>query len=50
MLGEEEGLFEDLTGRSSGRRSNRCGQAAVSGSGGDLISNESEFLYKRNPK
>jgi hypothetical protein len=46
MFGEEEGLFGDLTGHSLGWRSNRCGQAARSGSGGDLSSGESEFLCK----
>jgi hypothetical protein len=44
MLGEEEGLSGDLIGCSSGRRSDRCGQVARSGSGGDLSSNE--FLCK----
>jgi hypothetical protein len=45
---EEEGLFEDLTGHSSGRWSDRCSQAARSG--GNFSSGESEFLCKRNPK
>jgi hypothetical protein len=48
---EEEGLFEDLTGHSSGRWSDRCSQAARSGGGGgNFSSGESEFLCKRNPK
>jgi hypothetical protein len=38
MLGEEEGLYGDLIGRSSGRRSDGCGRAARSGSGGGLNS------------
>jgi hypothetical protein len=46
MLGEEEELFEDLTGHSSERRSDRYGRAARSGSGGDLSSDESEFLHR----
>jgi hypothetical protein len=50
MLGEEDGLFGDLTGRSSGWRSNRCGRAARSGSGSDLSSGESEFIRKINVK
>jgi hypothetical protein len=50
MLGEEDGLSGDLTDRSSGRRSDECGQAARSGGGGDLSSGESEFLCKRNSK
>jgi hypothetical protein len=50
MLGEEEELFEDLTSHSSERRSDRYGRAARSGSGGDLSSDESEFLHKRNSK
>jgi hypothetical protein len=50
MLGEEERLYGDLIGRSSGRRSDGCGRAARSGSGGGLNSSESEFLRKRNPK
>jgi hypothetical protein len=49
ILGEEEGLFGDLTGRSSGRWSDECG-LAVSGSSGDFRSGKSEFLCKRNPK
>jgi hypothetical protein len=50
MLGKEEGLFRNLVGCSSGRRSDECGQAARSGSSDDLSSGESEFLCKRNPK
>jgi hypothetical protein len=50
MLGEEEGLSRDLTGRSSGRRSDGCGWEARSGGGSNLSSGESEFLHKRNPK
>jgi hypothetical protein len=50
MLGEEEGLFGDLTGRSSGRRSDGCDRAMMSGSGDDLSSGESELLHKRNQK
>jgi hypothetical protein len=50
MLGEEDGLSEDLTGRSSGWRSDECGRATRSGDGGDLSSSESEFLCKRNSK
>jgi hypothetical protein len=48
MLGEEEGLSGHLIGHSSGWWSDRCGQAARSGSGGDLSSSKSEFLHKRN--
>jgi hypothetical protein len=36
VLGEEDGLFEDLIGRSSGRRSDECGQVVRSGRGSDL--------------
>jgi hypothetical protein len=43
MLGEEEGLFRDLTSHSSGRWSDRCSQVVRSGGGGDL-SWKSEFL------
>jgi hypothetical protein len=50
MFGEEKVLFGDLTDRSSGRRSDICGRAVRSGSGGDLSSGESEFLCKRNLK
>jgi hypothetical protein len=50
MLREEKWLSGDLTGRSSGRRSDGCGQAVRSGGGGDFSSGESEFLSKRNPK
>jgi hypothetical protein len=50
MFGEEEGFFRDLTGRNSGRRTSGCGQAVRSGSGGELSSDESEFLRKRTPK
>jgi hypothetical protein len=50
MLGEEEGLFENLTGRSSGRQSDECGRAVRCGSGVDLSSDESGFLRKRNQK
>jgi hypothetical protein len=44
MLGAEERLSRDLTGRSSGWRSDRCGQAARSGGGGYLSSDKSKFL------
>jgi hypothetical protein len=47
---EEERLSGDLTSHSSGRQNDICGQAARSGSGGDLSSDESKFLHKRNPK
>jgi hypothetical protein len=50
MLGEEEGLSGDLTGCSSGWRSDGCGRAVRSGGSGDLSSGESEFWRKRNPK
>jgi hypothetical protein len=50
MLGEEEGLSEDLTGRSSGQRSDGCGRTVRSGGGDDLSSDESEFLHKRNSR
>jgi hypothetical protein len=50
MLRKDEGLFEDLTGHSSRRRSDGCGQAARSGGSDDLSSGESEFLCKRNLK
>jgi hypothetical protein len=50
MLGEEERLSGDLTSCSSGRRSDGCGRAARSGGSGDLSSDESEFLCKRNLK
>jgi hypothetical protein len=50
MLGEEEGLFRDLTGRSSGWRSDGFDRAVSSGSSSDLSSDEREFLRKRNPK
>jgi hypothetical protein len=50
MLGKEEGLYEDLTGHSSGRRSNGCGRAVRSGGGNDLSSSKNEFLFKRTPK
>jgi hypothetical protein len=50
MLDKEEGLSGDLTGCSSGRRSDGCSGAARSGGGGDLSSGEREFLRKRNPK
>jgi hypothetical protein len=50
MLGEEEGLSENLTNYSSGRRSDECGRVARSGGGSNLSSGESEFLRKRNSK
>jgi hypothetical protein len=50
MLGKEQGLSKDFTGRTSGRRRDGCSQAAMSGSGGDLSSGKSKFLRKRNPK
>jgi hypothetical protein len=50
MLGEEEGLFRDLTGHSLGLWSDGCDLAVRSGSSDDLSSGESEFLSKRNPK
>jgi hypothetical protein len=46
----EEGLSRDLTDHSSGRRSDGCGRVARSVGGGDLSSDESEFLHKRNSK
>jgi hypothetical protein len=49
-LGEEEGLFGDLTGRSSGRWSDGCSLAVRRGSSGDLSYDESKFLCKRNTK
>jgi hypothetical protein len=48
MFGEEEGLFGDLASCSSGCWNNGCSQVAKGGSGGDLSSNESEFLRKRS--
>jgi hypothetical protein len=50
MLGKEEGLFRDLTSRSSGQRSDGFDRAASSGSSSDMSSDESEFLHNRNPK
>jgi hypothetical protein len=50
MLGEEDGLFDDLTSHSSGRQSDGCDRATSSGSSGDLSFSKSEFLHKRNPK
>jgi hypothetical protein len=49
MLGEKEGLFEDLTGRSS-KWSDKCSRAARSGGRDDLSSSESEFSCKKNLK
>jgi hypothetical protein len=48
MLGEEEGLFGDLTDCSLGQRSDGCNRAARSDCSGDLSSGESEFLHKIN--
>jgi hypothetical protein len=48
MIGEEDGLFGDLTSCSSGRQSDDCGWAVRSGSDGDLSSCENESLRKRN--
>jgi hypothetical protein len=48
-LRRKRGL-QRLTDHSSGRWSDGCGQAARSGSGGDLSSGESKFLRKRNEK
>jgi hypothetical protein len=42
MLDKEEGLSGDLTGCSSGRRSDGCSGAARSGGGDDLSSGERE--------
>jgi hypothetical protein len=50
MLGEEEGLSGDLTGRSSGWWSDGCSRAVRSGDGSNLSFSESEFLCKRNLK
>jgi hypothetical protein len=50
MLGEEEGLSENLTNYSSGRRSDECARVVRSGGGSNLSSGESEFLRKRNSK
>jgi hypothetical protein len=50
MLGEENGFSGDLTGRSSRQQSDGCARAVRSGSGGNLSSDESEFLRKRNLK
>jgi hypothetical protein len=50
MLEEEEGLYGDLTDRSPGRQSSRCGRTTRSGDSGNLSSSESEFLRKRNLK
>jgi hypothetical protein len=50
MLGEEEGLFEHLTGHSLERQSDGFNRVANSGSSSDLSSDKSEFLYNRNPK
>jgi hypothetical protein len=50
MFEEEEELSKDLTSRSLGRRSDGCGRAARSDSGGDLNSGECEFLCKKNTK
>jgi hypothetical protein len=49
ILGKEEGLSGDLTGHSLAVM-HEYGRAARSGSGGDLSSDKSEFLRKRNPK
>jgi hypothetical protein len=46
MIGEEDGLFGDLT--SCRRQSDDCGWAVRSGSDGDLSSCENESLRKRN--
>jgi hypothetical protein len=50
MLGEEEGFFGDLIGRTSRRHSDGCGRTTRSGGGGNMSSGESEFLRKRNLK
>jgi hypothetical protein len=47
---KEEGLSRDLIGHSSGWWSDGCGRAMRSGGGGELSSDEYEFLRKRNPK
>jgi hypothetical protein len=49
MIGLEEGLSEDLTGRSSGWRSHGCGRVAMIGGGGNISFGKSEFLCKRTP-
>jgi hypothetical protein len=50
MLGEEEGLSGDLTIRSSGWQSDRCGWTTRSGGSSDLSFDKSEFSHKRNQK
>jgi hypothetical protein len=50
MLKKEEGLSEDHTGRSSGKRSDGCSQTMRSGSGKDWSSGENELLHKRYSK
>jgi hypothetical protein len=50
LLGEEEGLFEDLISRSSGRRSDGCRPVVRSGSDGDLSFGNSKFFQNSNPK
>jgi hypothetical protein len=49
MLREEEGLSDDLTGRTLGWQSDGCGRAVRSDGGHDLSSSKSKFLRKRNP-
>jgi hypothetical protein len=49
MLGEEEGLFRDLTGRSSGWWSDGFDRAVSSGSSSDLSSDE-RILAQEKPK
>jgi hypothetical protein len=43
-------LSGDLTGRSSGQRSDGCGWAMMSSGGGHMSSGKNEFLRKRNSK
>jgi hypothetical protein len=50
MLGEEEGLSEDLLGHSSEWQSDKCGWVVRSGDDADLSSGENKYLHKRNPK
>jgi hypothetical protein len=46
MLGEEEGLSENLTNYSSGWRSDECGQVVRSG-GGSNLSSDGASSYAR---